>query len=546
MAHDGERAAARLAAFTLVEAVQLRDVGDDLAAAQAESLERGWPEVTRALLYADIVRMSLSADPGLGDVISRLYDDAERAGDYAMLSVALASRAEHRLTSEDPLVRQGFDNDIARAVALIQVSTDGALERATAYVACAIAYSLRDLWELEEELYAEAAPVLAECELPLLDAVVLINRADASVRLLCGLREVDATADLARLEQGAADVIDAALNGGIPQAWSVEVAVFGHLLSALVRGRTPGPSSLLDKQIADTQGPETAPASGLLRLSDALCAADAGDWKLVADHAEQALELLSGRLTSSARALALRLAAQAEAELGTVGALHALRYADYSSRRHWESRTQMVGAARASTHTEHLRIERDRHERDALADELTGLANRRGYSRHLDGLRGRRVRLPLAVLVVDVDDFKSINDNHGHAIGDEVLARVAATLATATRPDDLVARMGGDEFVALLDDLDETAASRRAADLLQRLAAVPWASMSPGLDLRVSVGVAAGSPGDDPEELVLRADFALYAAKARGGDNAQVAGEHHDSWQRHRSSRVRRPDVARS
>ena len=546
MAHEGERAAARLAAFTLVEAVQVRDVGDELVAAQANSLERGWPEVTRVLLYAELVRRSLSSDPGVGDVISALYDQAERAGDYAMLSVALASRAEHRLTSDDPLVRQGFDNDLARAVALIQVSTDGALERATAYVACAIAYSLRDMWELEEELYAEAAPVLAECELPLLDAAVLINRADASVRLLCGLREVEATDDLGRLEQGAADVIDAAMNGGIPLSWLVEVAVFRHLLSAIVHGRTPGPSSLLDQQITDTHGPDTAAARGLLRLSDALCAANDGDWPLVADQAEQALELLSERFVSSARALTLRLAAQAEAELGTVGALHTLRYADYSSRRHWESRTQMVGAARASTHTEQLRIERDRHARDALADELTGLANRRGYSRHLEALRGRTGRLPLAVLVVDVDDFKSINDNHGHAIGDEVLARVAATLAMATRPHDLVARMGGDEFVALLDDLDETAACRRAADLLKRLAAVPWASLSPGLDLRVSVGVAAGSPGDDPEELVLRADFALYAAKARGGDNAQVAEEHNDRWQQHRSSRVRRPDAARS
>ena len=101
--------------------------------------------------------------------------------------------------------------------------------------------------------------------------------------------------------------------------------------------------------------------------------------------------------------------------------------------------------------------------------------------------------------------------------------RVALTLATGIRAGDLVARLGGDEFVALLDGLDVEAAYRRAADLLQRLAAEPWGSVAPGLDLGVSIGVAAGEPGDDPEQLVRRADTALYAAKAGGGGRVEAA-----------------------
>ncbi|HYO33392.1 MAG TPA: hypothetical protein VES21_11140, partial [Nocardioidaceae bacterium] len=159
MSIDKGRLAARLAAFTLVEAVQVDDMSGALAVAHADAIEQGWPEVTRVLLYAEVVRALVISDPDVGHTITALYDHAEAAGDRAMLSVALASRAEHRLSTADPLAWQGFEQDLARATALAQLSTDGALERATAYIACASAYSLRDLWEIEEELYAEVTPL---------------------------------------------------------------------------------------------------------------------------------------------------------------------------------------------------------------------------------------------------------------------------------------------------------------------------------------------------------------------------------------------------
>ena len=94
MSSDMERSAARLAAFTLVEAVQVRDVTDALAVAHAVAIEHTWPEVTRVLLYAEVVRGLQLSDPAVANTISRLHDDADAAGDRAMLSVALASRAE--------------------------------------------------------------------------------------------------------------------------------------------------------------------------------------------------------------------------------------------------------------------------------------------------------------------------------------------------------------------------------------------------------------------------------------------------------------------
>jgi diguanylate cyclase (GGDEF)-like protein len=151
------------------------------------------------------------------------------------------------------------------------------------------------------------------------------------------------------------------------------------------------------------------------------------------------------------------------------------------------------------------------------------------------------VQHQLAALLVDVDDFKAVNDSHGHAVGDEVLQRVALTLASGIRAGDLVARLGGDEFVALLDGLDADAAYRRAADLLERLATEPWGSVAPGLDLAVSIGVSAGEPGDDPEQLVRRADAALYVAKARGGGRVEAEQPGVDGGQAP-SSRVRRTE----
>jgi diguanylate cyclase (GGDEF)-like protein len=521
MTTDRERISARLDAFRLVEAVQQRRSTEALARAQARAREQDWPEVTRVLLYAEVVAGQTAADPAVAEPITRLHDLADAAGDHAMLSAALASRADHHLTSDDLAVRQGSFLDLARATALLELSAEPPLERATAYVACAAAYSARELWELEEELYAAVTPVLAQCELPVLDFVVRFNRAEAVLRLLCGLREVDATEELHERAPAARAAVDDALRAPMVADWLVEVEVFGHLLDALV-GSAPRTSAeeLTRRASAEiTVGSDSV--LGMLQLAEALAAADDGDWQRVTGPALRAAELSTDEFATSVRSLAGSLLARAEASGGGRSAA-ALDYALYCSRRRWELRQQMVGSARASLHIEQLRIERDRHARAARVDDLTGLANRRGYSRHLQELRRRRVGNQLAVLLLDIDTFKSVNDSYGHAVGDQVLVRVADTLASGTRAVDLVARLGGDEFVALLDGLDTDAARRRATDLRRRLAEVPWDDLAPGLRVAVSIGVTAGAPDSDPEDLVSRADTALYAAKARGGDRVEV------------------------
>jgi diguanylate cyclase (GGDEF)-like protein len=221
-------------------------------------------------------------------------------------------------------------------------------------------------------------------------------------------------------------------------------------------------------------------------------------------------------------AMTLRLATQATIAKGSGGGVAGLAYGDWSARRRWDARLQLLSAARAGLETEQLRVERDEQARQAHVDELTGLANRRGYSRHAARLRARTQPEQTAALVVDVDAFKAVNDTFGHAVGDAVLVQVAHVLSTGIRQADLVARLGGDEFVVLLDGLDAEAARRRATDISQRLATTDWSVLAPHLHVTISIGVAAGL-SDDPQVFLEHADEALYRGKSRGGANITLA-----------------------
>ncbi|HEY3071703.1 MAG TPA: diguanylate cyclase [Candidatus Limnocylindrales bacterium] len=156
---------------------------------------------------------------------------------------------------------------------------------------------------------------------------------------------------------------------------------------------------------------------------------------------------------------------------------------------------------------------------DALHDPLTGLPNRALFQERAERALGRlrRRRTPLAVLFLDVDDFKLINDSLGHAAGDRLLIEIAARLSAAVRPGDTVARQGGDEFTVLLGRVqglwEAEATAERLATELRRPIAIDGLSLVIG----VSVGVALADHSDlTAEELLTRADAAMYTAKAGG------------------------------
>ena len=161
----------------------------------------------------------------------------------------------------------------------------------------------------------------------------------------------------------------------------------------------------------------------------------------------------------------------------------------------------------------------------ALHDHLTGLPNRSLFDDRLEHALQRRrdARGDVAVLFIDVDGFKRINDSLGHSAGDAALREAAVRIRTAVRPHDTVARLGGDEFTVLCEDLDDHGDALSIGNRIIEALARPVAIHDNDVVLRASIGVALAGPADvRPEELLRRSDDAMYQAKARGGGRPQL------------------------
>ncbi len=157
----------------------------------------------------------------------------------------------------------------------------------------------------------------------------------------------------------------------------------------------------------------------------------------------------------------------------------------------------------------------------ALTDELTGLYNRRYLFAHLDELMGciGKDGISVAVLLFDIDHFKQVNDTYGHAAGDDVLRELAARTTNGVRSVDLVARLGGEEFVVVMPETDLDIAATVAERLRAAVAREPFTVRADGQKLLVtiSIGVTVAAHDDaDRDNMLRRADVALYTAKARG------------------------------
>ena len=157
-------------------------------------------------------------------------------------------------------------------------------------------------------------------------------------------------------------------------------------------------------------------------------------------------------------------------------------------------------------------------ELEALAyrDALVPLANRRGMLRDLEAMiaRHHRHQIPSAMLFVDLDDLKVLNDSFGHGGGDVALIHVAEKLLIGTRSNDTVARLGGDEFCVLLDHSDEALALAIAERLVDMIAGEDCLYQGQPMPLSVAIGVTLIEAGDSPATVLARADQAMYRVKA--------------------------------
>jgi diguanylate cyclase (GGDEF)-like protein len=169
-----------------------------------------------------------------------------------------------------------------------------------------------------------------------------------------------------------------------------------------------------------------------------------------------------------------------------------------------------------------VELQREELARTAAQDPLTGVASRRAILDRLavDAAEARRYTHPVAVMLLDVDDFSAINAAHGFTIGDTVLRELALRLRLRMRGADALGRLGNDGFMAILPHTDERGAAVFADALRQRLISRPIVTDAGELTISVSIGVAFMRPGMDlsPDELLAAADEALASAKAAGGN----------------------------
>jgi diguanylate cyclase (GGDEF)-like protein len=152
----------------------------------------------------------------------------------------------------------------------------------------------------------------------------------------------------------------------------------------------------------------------------------------------------------------------------------------------------------------------------AHQDSLIDLPNRRGFLRELDRIiaRAGRYDAKAALLFVDVDGLKAINDSFGHRAGDEALIQVAGLLSSGVRKSDMVARIGGDEFGILLESADEASAHETASRLIDLIAGCEFVHDGDELPLSVAIGVGLIGPTDTAATVMARADEEMYRRKA--------------------------------
>ena len=185
-----------------------------------------------------------------------------------------------------------------------------------------------------------------------------------------------------------------------------------------------------------------------------------------------------------------------------------------------ELRARLRAAERILALQEKLVKSRQELEELATHDPLTQLWNRRAILEMLcsEAARAKREGTSLAVVLVDVDHFKQVNDSHGHLCGDQVLCEVARRMEAALRPYDLLGRFGGEEFLVILNKCDPSSAATRAENLRAAIAKKPFQTRSNALDVTISVGLTLSTDFEQEslDEILAATDVAMYAAKNAG------------------------------
>ena len=497
------RRAARIRIFKLVRIAQA-DAGLTVEMVQDivdEADANGWPDVAKLGIYLGIIRSRWVERTPDRRWIKQLLARAERDEDATVTALALAARSQ-TLDAAGGRGSVEADRDLARAIVLLEGQSGISIEAASAHMEVALSCEKRDIWELQLQHYDLAEACLDIEEGAERRPALLYNRAEVQVNWVAALRErgdVPELAECAALARAALALADHPL---MPEDWLPDLAILHELIDAI-----DPPGGVFRRQTAAAVGD----FAGYVHLSRALAADSIAEART---HADLAVETIDRQANTRMYLLALSLAVELEAaEAGRETA--GLRWGRELVDRRWERRMATLASMQSLIEVERLASEHAMLQQHAFLDDLTGLANRRGLARFADGLRGRGAGT-VAVVLVDLDRFKSVNDGHGHAVGDAALVRMAAILRGGVREQDLVVRIGGDEFLLLLTMAERDAARRRCASIVEAIADARWGEVAADLRVSASLGLGVGSL-EDFEDLYATADAALYRAKQAGG-----------------------------
>ena len=470
-----------------------------------------------AIAVAEHVRGDTERQAGAADHCREL---GEQAGAPGWISNALSMRAMAR-------VRRGAVEsallDLARAEVELGLCTDDGL-RNWAHTGLGYCYLELRLYELAQPHF-EAALEIVACPLPLPESrtIDLMNLAEMHLRWADELER-------ARPYEGADE--DAVRHRALGH---------DHAKAALAEAERIGPAGMLANcraaELCSRRRDEAAQSIPELRA--ALVSPDNLDHSGGRATVGAALARALWRLGRREEALATaREAAQhagvagdwqvganvqwllveMEAESGNPGGVAGRDYGRLLSGVLWSQRLSTLQGARAALQVELLHRDKLDAERAANEDALTGVGNRRALD---DALRAAAATEPVdgelhtSLLLVDLDDFKAVNDTHGHVVGDDVLRAVAAAVRGVARSGDLVARLGGDEFVVLARDTDATVGALLARRVTEAVHSLVVETPTGRVRLGASVGVATTGPGVGIGDLLGAADVAMYGDKAR-------------------------------
>jgi len=508
-------AAAIERAYVLIETAQGEDTAGGIEAASAEATAQGWDDVQVLLHYADsfVARYAGLDD---SDHLQAMTDLAERIDEPVLYALSIAHMAGRWVDSRRTLdLTESPTSLLVRAVGILDGASGPVVHRGAALISIAIVSHALGLWELAMEQYELTEQTYAADNDPRWTSTVRRQRrAVAYNRVELALDWASAEAaigDWAAAGSRAAAILPGSLeavDADWPPSWVVFYRCQLQLLAALAE-----PYRLADYTLG-LPGDELTTAA--TAVGAAIQAVRRGNIAHAARLAEGRADQLGGYVAANARLLCMSIAAR---QPGTPAI--ATAYANELATLRWNARINQMTGVRDAIAVERRRREHEQLRHQVLIDDLTGLANRRGYHAYLTGLRQPADEQVddehgcYAVMMIDVDHFKGVNDTFGHDIGDVVLTRIAQVLALNVRPVDLAARLGGDEFVVILANVGAGVPEARAQAILDAVRGHPWDEVAAGLAVSISVGVHNGGRQELPA-LLTDADRKLYHAKSEG------------------------------